>query len=143
MADDPLAEFRSKKPESKKAAGATGRLEPYAAFKSQDRVSAIDIRRAGRTSHSPSPTYLLNITYGRRFYTRIRIFYTYMVVKITGENLKEVVDALTLRKCSLLQEFHPAEFAPPPAGAPIIHKIEILVKHFSESMMEAEEEDAP
>lgn len=141
MSDDPLAEFRGRKPEGKKTASPPPGKEPYEAFKVQDRVIAIDLRRTTGASHSPAYSYLLDIAYGRRFYTSIRLFFTYMVVKISGENLKEVVEALTLRKCSQLTEWNDKDFMAPPEGAAVIRKIEILVKHFSESMAEAEQDD--
>lgn len=141
MSDDPLAEFRSKKSEPKRGGDPPSGKEPYTAFKVQDRVIALDLQRTSGASHTPSYAYLLDIAYGRRFYTTIRLFFTYMVVKITGENLKDVVDALVLRKCSQLHEWNPKDFPPPAAGAPVIRKIEILVKHFSESMTEAEQEE--
>jgi hypothetical protein len=140
MADDPLAEFRKGKPQPKDAPTGAGGLPTYEAYKSQDKVVALNIHRATGPSRSPSYAYLIDISYGRRFYTSFRLFYTFMSVRVTGENLKQVVDAIRLRKCDFIQEFHPEEFARPAPGEPLIKKIDVIVKPLHESLGEVEAE---
>lgn len=137
MSDDPLAEFRKGKPE-RKAAGAAGRLDTYEAYKPQDKVVALNIHLTAGPSRSPAYHHLLDVAYGRHHYTAFRLIFSFMSVKVTGENLKEVIDAIILRKCAQIQEFNSEEFEPPAPGTPVIRKIEFVVKTLADDIAEAQ-----
>ena len=54
------------------------------------------------------------------------LVFNFMTVTVKGKNLRDVVQALKLRKCSYIQEFHPKLFDPPDDGKSIITSIEVV-----------------
>src|SRR5665213_4180969 len=62
--------------------------DEYVAFETHDRAIAFDVLRAANVSRSPSYHYLLDISFSTRFFTAFRLYFTYMTIKVTGENLK-------------------------------------------------------
>jgi len=135
--DDPLAQFRrTPRPQSEKP---QENPREYQAYHSQDKVLRLDIRRASGASHCPALTYLLDIIYGARFHTSFVLVFTFMTVTVKGKNLRDVVQALRLGKCSALTEFHAELFDPPAADAPVITSIEIVLpKERQEAVSEIE-----
>lgn len=128
---DPLAQFRRPgspatdiaAPEAPETAGGK---EAYAAFASKDRVKAIDIFCKDGSGHSPTYNYLLYVSWDRKRYTQIFLVFSFLMVKITGRNLHDVVQALRLRKCEYLCEFDSALHQEPAGDAPYIASIELV-----------------
>jgi len=144
MPDDPLANFRRRGGTRGDAPPAQtqepGGLPPYSAFEAQDKVPRLDIRRTSGASHCPGTAYLLDIIYGSRFYTSFVLVYNFMTVTVKGKNLRDVVQALRLGKCSAICEFHPELYAPPAPDAPIITSIEVVTGERAAAMREADTE---
>jgi len=131
--DDPLAQYRKgpstrrekpAAPERPAPEGEGGR-RPYLAFDSKDKVVCLDIRRVLGTTHCPTYNYLLNIAYDYEFYRTFVLYFSFMQVKVSGKNLREVVNAIKLRKCEWIQDFHPRDFEPPKEGEPLIESITV------------------
>ena len=62
-------------------------------------------------------------------------------VRVKGKNLKDVVDAFRLGKCTCIREYHPELFAGLPAeGKPVIESIELVVRPLHEAMEESEQQ---
>jgi hypothetical protein len=116
----------------------TSNSRQYQAYLSRDKVLALEIIRASAPSRCPGYGYLLDISWGRRHYSAFSLFFTFMVVTVTGENLKEVVDSIKFRKCAVIQEFRAADFDPPASGKPVIRKIEIIVKSIPDMIADGE-----
>ncbi len=140
MADDPLAPFRKEgstaaPARERPSAPASGR-EPYVAFQTKDRPRALDIFCKDGSGHSATYNYLLYASWDRQAHASFFLVYGALMVKVTGRNLKEVVQALRLRKCELLREFSPAEHDPPPADAPVIDSIEVVKSPAAVAFME-------
>jgi hypothetical protein len=125
--DDPLAEFRrpgDKRGEKPRAPQPPPLgLKPYLAFEAKDKLQSLDIRQVLGPTHAPTYAYLLNIVFDHEYYTGFMLFFSFMVVKARGKNLKEVINAIKMRKCEYIQDFHPGEYQPPKPGDPVIESI--------------------
>jgi hypothetical protein len=138
---DPLAQFRrSGSPVTETGAPDapknTGGKEAYAAFGSKDRVKAIDIFCKDGSGHSPTYNYLLYVSWDRKRYTQLLLVFSFLMVKVTGRNLHDVVQALRLRKCECLCEFDPAEHQAPADDAPYIASIEVVKSPAAKAFMD-------
>ncbi len=117
-------------------------LSPYKAFEAQDKVTRLDILRAGDASHCPAYSYLLDIIYGRQFYTSFVLVFSFMTVTVKGRHLHDVVQAIRLGQASNICAYHPELFTPPEADAPIITSIDVVVgDRIAEAVKEADEGD--
>ncbi len=127
MADeeDPFGRLRRKQREREPADPDVDTGRSYQAFSPQDKVLRLDIRRSSGASHAPAYSYLLNIIYGRRFYTSFVLVYNFMTVTVKGKNLADVVTSILLNKCASICEFHPELFDLPEPDAPLIERIDI------------------
>jgi hypothetical protein len=115
-------------------------LSPYQAFEAQDKVMRLDILRAADASHCPAYSYLLDIIYGRQFYSSFVLVYSFMTVAVIGRNLHDVVQAIRMGQASSICEFHPELFTPPEPDAPIITSIEVVVgERIAEALKETDE----
>jgi hypothetical protein len=145
MPDDPLAQFRKRGDTRGEAPPAQtqepGELPPYIAFEAQDKVPRLDIQRSSGASHCVANAYLLDIIYGRRFYTSFVLVYNFMTVTVKGKNLRDVVQALRLGKCAAIFEYHPELYAPPASDKPIITSIEVVTGERAAAMREADTEN--
>jgi hypothetical protein len=124
--DDPLAQFRrpgDKRGEKPRAPATPDGLKPYLAFEAKDKVLSLDIRSVLAPSHSPTYAYLLNIVFDHEYFTGFRLYFSFMVVSVRGKNLRDVVNAIKMRKCEYIQDFHPGEYQPPKPGEPLIESI--------------------
>jgi hypothetical protein len=143
MAEDILARFETpgRNPEGQDGNPAEGGKPEYIAFDTQDKLVTLDIERAAAPCRCPRLQYYLDISYSPRFYSGFTLFFTYMSVRVHGKNLKPVVDAFRFTKCTAIREYHAELFAaPPPEGAPLIEKIEIVVRPLHEALIESEEQ---
>ena len=122
--DDPLAAFR--RPGDKRGAKPRAPepppsgLKPYLAFEPKDKLQSLDIRQVLGPTHAPTYAYLLNIVFDHEYFTGFMLFFSFMVVKVRGKNLKDVINAIKMRKCEYIQDFHPGEYQPPKPGEPLI-----------------------
>src|ERR1700722_11800038 len=111
---DPLETFR-RRPAAlspTKAAVPSAPSEPYQAFATKDKRGRIDIRTNDGLCHAPAYTYLLDVSYDRRAYTSILLVFSFMLVRIRGQNLKPLIDAIKLHTCEFIAEFDSKEFGP-------------------------------
>ena len=159
MADenDPLAEFRGEDVQiggiSRKIAGqihpaafrqisrsatsdqVSGDPHHYDAFVPGERGQEIlDIRPVMGIWQSPSYRYLMNTLFNSVSGTEMVLVFSFMIVKIQGRNLAAMRQAILAHTCEFLQEYHPNEFSPPDKDAPVITKIEIIVRGADEEM---------
>jgi len=143
MAEDVLAQFEQPggRPGQQAQKSAEGGKPEYIAFDTQDKLVTLDIERAAAPCRCPRLQYYLDISYSPRFYSGFTLFFTYMSVRVHGRNLKPVVDAFRFTKFTANREYHAELFAaPPPEGAPLIEKIEIVVRPLHEALIESEEQ---
>ena len=110
----------------------------YLAFISKDKAIGLEIVRANAPSRCPGYGYLLDISWGRNHYTAFALFFTFMIVTVRGERLKDVIDAIKLRKCTAIVEYRRGDFDEPAADKPIIRSIEITVKSIPEMIAAGE-----
>jgi hypothetical protein len=137
--DDPLAEFRrpgDKRGEKPRAQPPPLGLKPYVAFDAKDKLQSLDIRQVLGPTHSPTYAYLLNVVFDHEYFTGFMLFFSFMVVKARGKNLREVINAIKMRKCEYIQDFHPGEYQPPKPGDPVI---ESIVVEWRDPMMTGQE----
>jgi hypothetical protein len=112
---DPLETFRRRPvaPTPTKTAASSGVREPYQAFGTKDKLGRLDIRTNDGLCHAPAYNYLLDVSYDRRSYTSILLVFSFMLVRIRGQNLKPLIDAIKLHTCEFIAEFDPKEFDRP------------------------------
>jgi hypothetical protein len=138
---DPLAQYRRPGSTATEIAAPdtpqpTGGKEAYAAFSTKDRVKAIDIFCKDGSGHSPTYNYLLYVNWDRKRYTQLALVFSFLMVKVTGRNLHDVVQALRLRKCEYLCEFDPTLHQEPASEVPYIASIEVVKSAAAKAFME-------
>ncbi len=103
--------------------------EVYQAFNAQDKVVRLDIRCASTSMGHSFPCQAIHeITYENRNYNCILLTVSGISTKITGRNLRPIVEALKLNKCEFIQEYHHDLFMKPTDdGAPFIDRIDVKV----------------
>jgi hypothetical protein len=144
--DDPLAEFR--RPGDRRGEKPRGPLSPdslkaYQAFDAKDKLLSLDIRSVLAPTHSPTYAYLLNVVFDYEYYTGFMLYFTFMVVKVRGKNLKEVITAIKMRKCEFIQDFHPGEHRPPKSGEALIESIVVEWRDPTMTGFEGEKKATP
>lgn len=99
---------------------------PYeVASRSQERLHII---RLDDTMHFPSYRYLMDMVHTGRN-NGIMLIYSFMLVKITGENLEDLLDHLSQSDCAFIQQYDAREWPQKPEkGKPIITGIEVVVR---------------
>lgn len=135
MANDPLASFRRQQPGAgshpqavSPQQAATG-LKLYKAFEIRERASErLEIRRVLGETHAPSYRYLLDVSFNGQYGTELLLAYSFLIVKIRGQNLQPVIRAILEGKCDVIQDYHPNEFAPPQENEPVIASIEFVAE---------------
>jgi hypothetical protein len=131
MAVDHLAKFRkgtSDKPAAAEPTQETGGLLSYVAFEAKDKIKRLEIRRVMGAYRTPAYAYLLDIVFDGLHGTELVLLYSFMMIKIKGENLHPVTLAIQKGNCDFIQDFDPRAFAGPAPDAPRIDHIEIIVK---------------
>ena len=135
MADDILSQFeqpgsrpqQQARPEpNQQPPTTTGEKPEYVAFDAQDKLITIDLERATKPWRAPLLKYYLDISYLPPNYSRFVMFMTFMNIHVTGRNLKKVIDAVRLGKCTCLREYHPDLYTAPGEGEPVIESIDIV-----------------
>ena len=128
---DPLAKFRkgtSDKPTAVNLPQEADGLPPYIAFEAKDKIKRLEIRRVMGAYRTPAYAYLLDIIFDGSHGTELVLLYSFMMIKIKGENLHPIILALQKSNCDFIQDFDPRAFAQPAADAARIDHIEIIVK---------------
>lgn len=99
---------------------------PYEiAARSHERLHII---RLDDTMHYPSYRYLMDIVHTGRN-NGIMLIYSFMLVKITGENLEELLEHLSQGDCVFIQQYDAREWPQKPEkGKPVITGIEVVVR---------------
>lgn len=126
---DPFAQFR------KKSATATAALPGtpeeragYQAFDGQDRLTRVRILRRADQSRSPRYDMLMDICYDDYWGTDCVLIWDFMIVRVVGSNLQEMVKALQLGQAAFIQEFDAQRWDKPgDPKAAIIDSIEVIL----------------
>lgn len=155
--DDPLAEFRGGEVQiggiSRKIAGQihpaafrqisqsatsdqmAGDPYHYQAYATGERgQEGLEIRRVLASWRIPSYRYLMEIIFNGHFATEIELVFSFLRVRIWGRNLQDLVVAIRERTCVFIQDYHEHEFSPPDTDAPVITRIEVVVRGEDEEM---------
>jgi hypothetical protein len=114
----------------------TDGLRLYEACKVSSHPPALAIYPMLGPAHNPTYSYLFNVSWDDEIFETIVLFFTFMQVNIRGRALAPVVDALRLRKCEFIREFHPKAHVPPAEGEPVITAIEFVVKDLPAALSE-------
>jgi hypothetical protein len=139
---DLLGQFR-RKPQGSGASAVPepsiqpGGLKPYNACKVSTHPASLAIFPMLGPAHNPSYSYLFNVSWDDEIFETVVLFFTFMQVNIRGRNLASVVDALRLRKCEYVREFHPREHQLPAEGEAMIDSIELVVKNLPTALGES------
>lgn len=113
-------------PQIKPNLAAQFREREYVAFDTRDNPERLHILAATGPSRLPALSYLLDVPFDHDFQTGFTLVFTFMSVKVTGENLGPIFHALHWGNCERIIEYHPKLYpTKPPAGEPIITKIEV------------------
>lgn len=127
--DDPLAQYR--RPGAKRAEkpvevppSKSGR-KSYLAYEAKDKLLCLEIRRVLGTTHAPTYAYLLNLSFDHEYYTGFVLYFSFLQVKVRGRNLREVINAIKMRNCEFIQDFHAGEYEQPKPDEPIIESITV------------------
>jgi hypothetical protein len=118
---------------------AEGGLPEYLAFETEDKLITLDIIRATAPCRCPLLRNYLDIAYTPKLYSGFTLFFTYMTVKVHGENLRDVVTGFRFGKCTCIREYHPSLYRPPEPGKPLIEKIELVIRPLHEALTESEQ----
>ena len=134
---DSLAPYRrsGSAPQPAQPAAPAGAKVAYEAFATKDRVRAIDIMCKDGSGHSATYNYLLYAAWDRLDYTSFFIVFSFMMVKVTGRNLHDVVQAVRMRKCEFICEFSATEHESPAPDAPCIESVEVKKSPAAEEFM--------
>lgn len=97
---------------------------------SQERLH---IRRSDDTMHYPSYRYLMDIIHTISG-NGIVLVYSFMMVKITGQNLDELIDHIAQGNATFIEEFDVRKWPRPQKGAAIIEKIEVVARSDSDTL---------
>lgn len=148
--DDPLAQFRGMPEITEISRSASKHFGPsvfqkisqsaspdqmagdphhYAAFGQGGRNQVrLEIRRLLGEWHAPSYRYLMDIVFDGRYGTEIVLVFSFLLVKIRGKNLQPVMAVIAEETCAYIQDYDAREFSPPAPDAPVITKIEVVVR---------------
>jgi len=105
--------------------------KPYEAYKPKPRVHHLKIRRPGQGKISPAYRDLLHVSSDDAG-TCFELVFRYLMVRVRGKNLGEVIDAIENHGCDFILEFHASIWKRPETGKPVIEKVEILGKEQDE-----------
>lgn len=98
----------------------------YVPFEFPENSNRLHIHCATQPSHFPLYSTLLDIIYDHDFESGITLIFSFMTVKLTGQHLGAVVQAIFIGQCGRIREYHSKFYDPPARGTPLIEKIEIL-----------------
>lgn len=111
-----------------------GGLPPYEAFHAKDRVLRLDIRQTDIVVDALPYHVLVGVRHDLACTKIMLVYPNFMVIKVYGKNLGEVVRAIKNETCEFIQDFDPRLFAQPDPAKPIIEKIEVMDKPGAEKL---------
>lgn len=96
----------------------------------QERMHII---RHDDTMHYPSYRYLMDIIHTEDC-DGIVLVYSFLMVKVTGQNLDELIEHIAQGDITFIQKFNPKRWARPEKGQPIIERVEIVTRSDSDGL---------
>lgn len=100
---------------------------------SGNRQGRLHIMRYDAPMHYPDYRYLMNITHtgeGNQFV----LLYSFLMVKVTGEHLGELIEHIAQGTAVFLQQFDAQQWEQPKEGTPIIKSIEVVGRNDSNEL---------
>ena len=73
----------------------------------------------------PCYQHLVNYSFDQHHGQFFTLFYPFMTVNVKGHALAEIVQAILLRECAIIREWHRDLYDPPKRGIPVIQSITI------------------
>lgn len=96
----------------------------------QERMHII---RHDDTMHYPSYRYLMDIIHNKDG-DGVVLVYSFLMVKITGQNLDKLIDDIAHGNITFIRKFNPRKWARPGDGMPIIESIDVVARSDSEGL---------
>lgn len=96
----------------------------------QERMHII---RQNDTMHYPSYRYLMDIIHTEKG-DGIVLVYSFLMVKVTGENLDELIEHIAQGDVTFIQKFDARKWRRPEEGKPIIEGLEVVVRNDSDGL---------
>ena len=98
----------------------------YVAHEVREHSTRLHICCATQPSHYPAYSSLLDIIHDEHFDKAFTLVYSFMLVEITGNHLKEIVHAINYGNCERIREYHnKLHDRPGVHDAPIIQSVTI------------------
>ena len=122
--NDPLAKFRTKL----EIRPATSVDDPvgYEAFDARDRVERLRLRLRSGATRAPGYLNLLDVVSDDSMGTYFVLVFTFMMVRVRGVHLQNVIMAIESGTAAFLQEFDGKRWPKPDPSMPFIESIEVL-----------------
>lgn len=96
----------------------------YKAHGPKVRPFHLKICRPGKGKESPSYHDLLHVR-SNDAETHFEVIFRHLIIRVSGKNLGEVINAIENHVCDFIQEYHASLWPQPETGKAIIKKIEI------------------
>lgn len=96
----------------------------------QERMQII---RYGDTMHYPSYRYLMDIIHTES-YDGIVLVYSFMIIKIRGENLQDLIEHIAFSEVTYIQKFDSRKWPRPPKGQTIIEDMDVVVRNDNDEL---------
>jgi hypothetical protein len=103
----------------------------YIPFDIRDHAERMHIHCATQPSRYPSYHHLLDIIFDHNFQGAFTLVYSFMVVEVTGQNLGEVVHAISYGNCGCIREYHKKLYEPPAPNMSVIESVTILAAAYA------------
>jgi hypothetical protein len=84
----------------------------YVPFEFPENANRLHIHCATQPSHFPFYSTLLDIIDDHDFESAITLVFSFMTVKLTGQNLGSVVHAIFMGECGRIHHYHPKIYDP-------------------------------
>jgi hypothetical protein len=136
MADDPLAAFTKGTPARPAIRPpALGDKRPYKAHETKQRPpKTLAVIRKNGDNEALAYTFFINARHEGTYYKAIDVIYSFYILKIRGENLRELALTIEDQTCWSIEEFDEKVHAEPEPGKPKIKRIDVVVQEVSKSL---------
>lgn len=98
----------------------------YRPYENRSRPESLIVFCAKVPAQFPAYQHLLNISFDHHHGQTFTLFYPFMAVNVTGQQLGEIVHAINFRRCAIIREWHRELYDPPERGIAVIQTIEIV-----------------